>query len=54
MCRCKKSIKSPIIFFQGLQDQVVSPDQTNRMAQELQKKNLTVEVHTFPEEGIVN
>ncbi len=44
-------IDCPVIFFQGLQDKVVHPNQTTMMAAELRKKNLEVEVYTFPEEG---
>ncbi len=44
-------IKCPIIFFQGLQDKVVPPEQTTHIAGELKKNGIPVEVHIFPEEG---
>ncbi len=44
-------INCPVIFFQGLKDTVVSPEQTERMAKALRVKNIPVEVHTFAEEG---
>ena len=40
-----------MIFFQGLQDKVVLPQQTERMAEALRRNAIPVEVHTFPEEG---
>jgi dipeptidyl aminopeptidase/acylaminoacyl peptidase len=40
-------VRCPILFFQGLDDKVVPPDQTERFAQILREKNLAVEVHTF-------
>jgi dipeptidyl aminopeptidase/acylaminoacyl peptidase len=43
-------VRCPIIFFQGLDDKVVPPDQTERFVQALRAKNLPVEVHTFPGE----
>ncbi len=44
-------ITCPVIFFQGLKDKVVLPEQTEAMAAALRKNNVPVEVHTFPEEG---
>lgn len=44
-------IKCPVIFFQGLQDKVVPPEQTERMAAALRRNNIPVEVHTFANEG---
>ena len=44
-------IDCPVIFFQGLQDKVVPPSQTQRIADALRKKNIPVEVHIFPNEG---
>ncbi|MEB3172705.1 MAG: prolyl oligopeptidase family serine peptidase [Cyanobacteriota bacterium] len=41
----------PVIFFQGLQDKVVPPAQTERMASALRDKGIAVEVHTFTDEG---
>jgi dienelactone hydrolase len=44
-------IRVPVIFFQGLEDGVVPPDQTERMALALGKRGIPVEVHLFPGEG---
>jgi len=44
-------INCPVIFFQGLKDRVVPPDQTQRMVQALRAKNLPVAYVTFAEEG---
>lgn len=44
-------IKVPVIFFQGLEDAVVPPDQTERMALALGERGIPVEVHLFPGEG---
>ena len=41
----------PVIFFQGLEDVVVPPEQTERMAEALRHKGIPVEVRQFPEEG---
>ena len=41
----------PVIFFQGLEDVVVPPEQTERMAEALRHKGIPVEVRLFPEEG---
>ena len=46
-----QSIRCPVIFFQGLQDKVVVPEQTERMAAALSSNGLPVEVHTFAQEG---
>ncbi len=46
-----QSIRCPVIFFQGLQDKVVVPEQTDRMAAALSSNGLPVEVQTFAEEG---
>jgi dipeptidyl aminopeptidase/acylaminoacyl peptidase len=43
-------VRCPIIFFQGLDDKVVPPDQTERFVQVLRDKQLPVEVHAFPGE----
>ena len=40
-----------MIFFQGLQDKVVVPEQTERMAAALKDNGLAVDVQTFAEEG---
>ncbi len=44
-------IRCPVIFFQGLEDVVVPPEQTERMAAALQANGVPVEVYLFPEEG---
>jgi dipeptidyl aminopeptidase/acylaminoacyl peptidase len=44
-------IRCPVIFFQGLEDVVVPPEQTERMAAALRANGVPVEVHLFPEEG---
>ncbi len=49
--RHAKSIRCPVIFFQGLQDKVVVPEQTERMAAALKDNGLAVDVQTFAEEG---
>ena len=44
-------IRCPVIFFQGLEDVVVPPQQTERMAAALKANGVPVEVHLFPDEG---
>jgi dipeptidyl aminopeptidase/acylaminoacyl peptidase len=44
-------ISCPVIFFQGLNDKVVPPAQTERMAAALRANGIAVEVHTFADEG---
>ena len=44
-------INCPVIFFQGMQDKVVPPEQTEKMAAALRKKKIPVEVHSFSKEG---
>ncbi len=44
-------IRCPVIFFQGLDDRVVPPEQTDRMAAALAANGLPVEVHRFEGEG---
>ena len=44
-------IRCPVIFFQGLKDKVVPPEQTERMAEALRTNGIPVEVMTFAEEG---
>ena len=44
-------IRCPVIFFQGLQDKVVVPEQTERMAAALRDNGVPVEVRTYAEEG---
>ena len=43
--------QGPVVLFQGLKDQVVLPEQTDRMAAALRRRGVTVEVHCYPEEG---
>ena len=44
-------IRCPVIFFQGLDDLVVPPQQTDRMAAALEANGIAVEVHRFEGEG---
>jgi len=44
-------ITAPVIFFQGLDDRVVPPEQTERMAAALRQQGLEVDVHVFAGEG---
>ncbi len=44
-------IRCPVIFFQGLDDPVVPPEQTDRMAAALEANGVPVEVHRFAGEG---
>jgi len=44
-------IRCPVIFFQGLEDVVVPPEQTERMAAALRGNGVPVEVHLFEQEG---
>ncbi len=41
----------PMIFFQGLDDKIVPPDQTEKMVNALKEKGQPVEVEIFPGEG---
>jgi dipeptidyl aminopeptidase/acylaminoacyl peptidase len=43
-------LSCPVIFFQGLEDKVVPPDQARRMVAVLESKGLPVEYVTFPQE----
>jgi len=43
-------ISAPVIFFQGLEDRVVPPDQTERMAAALRARGIPVEYLAFPGE----
>ncbi|GGK69923.1 alpha/beta hydrolase family protein [Amphritea balenae] len=43
-------INCPMIFFQGGQDKVVVPDQTERMVAALQQNAIEVEYHLYPDE----
>ncbi|MEE8119093.1 MAG: prolyl oligopeptidase family serine peptidase, partial [Gammaproteobacteria bacterium] len=41
----------PVIFFQGLKDEIVKPDQAKRMVDALKKKKLPVAYLTFKDEA---
>ena len=43
--------QGPVVLFQGLKDQVVLPEQTERMAAALRQRGVVVEMHRYPEEG---
>ncbi|MBR9828655.1 MAG: S9 family peptidase [Oceanospirillales bacterium] len=44
-------ISAPVIFFQGMQDQVVLPEQTRNMAERLNCNDIRVETHYFDNEA---
>ena len=44
-------ISCPVLFFQGLNDKVVPPEQTERMAAALRANGIPVELRLFAEEG---
>ena len=44
-------LNCPVIFFQGLEDKVVPPNQAQAMVEALDKKGLMVAHVTFPQEG---
>lgn len=44
-------IKCPMIFFQGGQDRVVVPEQTEAIVSAIEEQGIKPEVHWFPEEG---
>ncbi|NEQ41688.1 MAG: S9 family peptidase [Okeania sp. SIO3I5] len=45
-----ESLSCPVIFFQGLEDQVVPPNQAEKMVEVLKEKGLPVAYVAFPEE----
>ncbi len=45
-----EQLSCPVIFFQGLEDQVVPPNQAETMVDVLKAKGLTVEYVSFPDE----
>ena len=46
-----EQLSCPIIFFQGLEDKVVPPNQAEMMVEAIQKKGLKVKYITFADEG---
>ena len=44
-------IRCPVLFFQGMKDRVVPPEQTERMASALRNNGIAVEVRFFEDEG---
>jgi dipeptidyl aminopeptidase/acylaminoacyl peptidase len=44
-------IAAPVILFHGLDDRVVPPEQSERLALALSERNVPVELHLFPGEG---
>jgi dipeptidyl aminopeptidase/acylaminoacyl peptidase len=44
-------IQRPVVFFQGLEDPVVPPNQTERMADMLRERGIDVEYHGYAGEG---
>jgi dipeptidyl aminopeptidase/acylaminoacyl peptidase len=44
-------LSCPVIFFQGLEDKVVPPNQAKMMVEALKQKGLPVSYVTFPDEG---
>ncbi|MCG3148117.1 MAG: hypothetical protein PCFJNLEI_01559 [Verrucomicrobiae bacterium] len=44
-------LNSPVIFFQGLDDKIVLPNQSQLMVEALKKKGVPVEYYEFPGEG---
>ena len=45
------SIRRPVILFHGLDDRVVPPEQSERLALALSEQGVPVELHLFPGEG---
>ncbi|KGG13313.1 MULTISPECIES: alpha/beta hydrolase family protein [Prochlorococcus] len=46
-----EKIDSPLILFQGMKDQVVLPEQTINIFQNLDSRNIPVELYTYKNEG---
>jgi dipeptidyl aminopeptidase/acylaminoacyl peptidase len=46
-----EKISSPMLFFQGLKDKVVQPNQTSGVVEKLRQKGNVVEMVEFPDEG---
>jgi dipeptidyl aminopeptidase/acylaminoacyl peptidase len=49
--RIASRITSPVILFQGLDDKVVSPEQSRRIVAELKRRKIEVAYHEFAGEG---
>ncbi len=45
------AISAPLILFQGLEDRIVPPDQTRRMAASLSGRGIACEAHYYPGQG---
>ena len=45
------SSRCPVLFFQGLDDKVVPPEQTERMAAALTANGIAVDIRLFKDEG---
>jgi dipeptidyl aminopeptidase/acylaminoacyl peptidase len=45
------AIAAPLILFQGLEDRIVPPDQTQRMAASLAERGIACEAHYYPGQG---
>jgi dipeptidyl aminopeptidase/acylaminoacyl peptidase len=48
--RVAEKLSCPVIFFQGLQDRVVPPDQAERMVAALHRRNVEAPLIVFPDE----
>lgn len=46
-----EQLAKPVVFFQGGQDKVVMPEQSEKMYQALQAQGVYTEYHLYPEEG---
>lgn len=45
------NIKNPVVFFQGLEDKIVTPDQSELMYEALKKRNITTSIFNYAGEG---
>lgn len=48
---CPENIQCPVIFFQGLKDKVVPPEQAYAMHDALRRQGISTALITFPDEG---